>query len=335
MVTQILKAPDIWKIQVPLPDNPLKELNCYIVQTQRENLVIDTGFRHPESRRVLLEGMAEIGLSWERTSLFLTHLHSDHTGLAPLFAERGCTIYMNGIDYDILRDAKAKGSWSSMERRFAQEGFPSEELAAQATHNHGRIYEPEQLFPVCRVKDGSRVKTGQLEFHCIHVPGHTPGQTLLYLPGAQILFTADHILFDITPNIGVWEDVSNPLKDYLQSLDKVMDLPVQIALPAHRSCNNQIAQRIQALKEHHAARPGEILRIVRDHPGITGYTVASMTKWSARGHTWQEFSLNQKWFAVSETLVHLQYLCNSGLIKRIKEDKYIYYPVLKYSYRII
>ena len=63
-----------------------------------------------------------------------------------------------------------------------------------------------------------------LELRCIHTPGHTPGHMVLYLPRQRLLFSGDHILFDITPNIAVWSTVPHSLADYLASLDKLRGL---------------------------------------------------------------------------------------------------------------
>ncbi len=44
MIKQIFKQPEIYQLNIPLPNNPLKNLNCYVVKTAGGNLVIDTGF---------------------------------------------------------------------------------------------------------------------------------------------------------------------------------------------------------------------------------------------------------------------------------------------------
>jgi glyoxylase-like metal-dependent hydrolase (beta-lactamase superfamily II) len=73
---------NIYCIPVTLPDSPLKSLNAYVVRGSR-NLLIDTGYRRKECLDCLMEGLGELGISMDDTDIFLTHLHSDHTGLAP------------------------------------------------------------------------------------------------------------------------------------------------------------------------------------------------------------------------------------------------------------
>lgn len=45
MIEHLWGSPDIFRILVPLPENPLKGLNVYVLRTKEQALVIDTGFR--------------------------------------------------------------------------------------------------------------------------------------------------------------------------------------------------------------------------------------------------------------------------------------------------
>ena len=36
--------PNIYRIEIPLPKNPLKALNSYLIKDPRRNLLVDTGF---------------------------------------------------------------------------------------------------------------------------------------------------------------------------------------------------------------------------------------------------------------------------------------------------
>lgn len=146
------------------------------------------------------------------------------------------------------------------------------------------------------MKDGEVLTVGDYTLTVLATPGHTPGQLCLWLEQEGILFTADHVLFDITPNITMWPNLPNALGHYLESLKKVQAYPVQLALPGHRHTGD-LNQRIQALFAHHRARVAETLDLVRQTPGLTAYEVASRMHWDLRAKSWAEFPLNQKWFA--------------------------------------
>jgi glyoxylase-like metal-dependent hydrolase (beta-lactamase superfamily II) len=51
----------LFRIVVPLPGNPLKEINSYILTSNDRNLVIDTGMNRPECQEVLEAGLADSG----------------------------------------------------------------------------------------------------------------------------------------------------------------------------------------------------------------------------------------------------------------------------------
>ena len=327
MPIKIWDDPEIYRIQVDLPQNPLRSLNVYVIMTPEQNLLIDTGFNRIECRESLWHGIRELGLDMKKTSLFLTHLHSDHTGLADDFTLQGCPIYMGRIDYAYLRRVKYGSNLTVMEELFQQEGFPSEELARQGLENQGRRYSVSQMFPAQLVDDGTVIRLGDLEARCVHTPGHTPGHMALYLPKQEILFSGDHILFDITPNIAVWNGVPNSLADYLNSLEKIRKLPIKVAFPAHRRGEGDVYRRIDALEAHHEARLNEIYRAVEAHPASTAYQIAGMITWSAHGLGWEQFPPHQKWFAMGETLSHLYYLRDKGLVSRkYWKSTACYYP---------
>lgn len=58
--------PKIFCSRIPLPRNPLKELNSYIVVSAGNNLIIDTGFNQPECADALFKGIEELGLEIAR-----------------------------------------------------------------------------------------------------------------------------------------------------------------------------------------------------------------------------------------------------------------------------
>src|SRR5262245_32923629 len=51
MAEEIL--PSLYRIVVPLPGNPLKEVNSYVITASERNLVIDTGMNRPECLEAL------------------------------------------------------------------------------------------------------------------------------------------------------------------------------------------------------------------------------------------------------------------------------------------
>jgi glyoxylase-like metal-dependent hydrolase (beta-lactamase superfamily II) len=79
MIEEIAKS--LYKIEVPLPNNPLKSINSYIIKDQSRNLIIDTGLNLPECKDVLLSAIERLHLDLNKTDFFITHLHADHLEL--------------------------------------------------------------------------------------------------------------------------------------------------------------------------------------------------------------------------------------------------------------
>ena len=313
MVEQVYDSPVIYRIIIPIPDNPLKNLNSYVVMNGEKPLIIDTGFNRQECRYALLDGLRELHLNAQDCTLFLTHLHSDHCGLAPIFAEAGAEIKMGSIDWEFLGVRTAQDGWKCLEKMFLRHGFPPEELKKQGKGNHARIYSPGYQFQATLMTDGEEFELGGLRFRCIWTPGHTPGHMCLYMPQQKLLFTGDHVLYTITPNISPWEGVPDSLNDYLESLDKISGLEVVRGFPAHRE-EGRFYRRVCAIQQHHIMRLKELWGLVQRYPGRTAYELAQEMTWSVRGRKWTEFPPNQKWFATGETIAHLNSLVSEARI---------------------
>jgi glyoxylase-like metal-dependent hydrolase (beta-lactamase superfamily II) len=263
----------------------------------------------------------------DQTTLFLTHLHSDHIGLVEKIRSEKTRVLIGAMDYHYLEKILDGETWQGYDKRFIQEGFPEEDLIAQAKINPAIIYAPKKTFKANLLKDGEVFFIGNQEFECVLTPGHTPGHTCLYLKNEKIMFLGDHVLFDITPNITAWPEIEDSLGDYLKSLDKIGAYDIKIQLPAHRKVEISVYERIDQLKQHHQERLAEIIDIIKNRDDQNAYVIASQLKWSMRGKDWSEFPIQQKWFAVGETMSHLDYLRKKGLIDQIEKNQSISYQI--------
>lgn len=328
MIEKMWDSPLMYRIEVPLPDNPLRYLNSYVVCGSDRWLVIDTGFNREECREALFSGLSQLQVDLARTDLFLTHLHADHTGLVGDFAGQGCQVYMNGDDYQYLVDSALDGrTWKYTEQLFMKEGMPPKDIEKQFS-NQARKFSPDPSFSIHPVGDGDVVTLAGVDFQVIHTPGHTKGLSCLWLPKEGLLVSSDHVLFDITPNIQRWQNLPDALACYLHSLDKVRDLPARLVLPGHRKASSALKERVDAIKAHHANRLQELWQAAKDHPGATAFELAPHLTWSMRGKKWPEFPPTQKWFAMGETLSHVEYLLHHGRLEQEeKNGLYIYYAI--------
>lgn len=322
MVELIYRSPDIYKIDVPLTGNPLKNLNCYVIKDGGESAVIDTGFRTEECWQALKGGLSEIGVSPEHTRLLITHLHSDHIGLAGYFNYPDTTIYMGELEYDYFLQMKEGRIRGRIDKGYLQEGFPEEELLDAMKTNPATIYLPDATFPVTTLQEGDTITVGNTILTAVFMPGHTPGQMIFYIADKKIMFLGDHLLFDITPNITEWPEVDNSLKHYMHNLERLLDFDIELPLPAHRNLSNKtLEDRVAEILAHHAVRLNQILQMLKEHPGSSAYEIAGGLTWSMRGRSWKDAPNRQKWFAVGETLAHIEYLMAENKVCRVKKER--------------
>ncbi|MDO9534480.1 MAG: MBL fold metallo-hydrolase [Bacillota bacterium] len=331
--------PGIYRIEVPIPDNPLQTVNSYLLRGKEEDLIIDTGVDNEESSVVLLSALHKIGAKMDNINIFITHLHYDHFGLAASLASNGSKIYLNARDAMFLGDANLE------ERDLIHgrlNGFPYGELQ-EANKNRDDVLNnlliedikksfeertenalPEkQLFQL--IGDGDTLHVGEYSLRCVMTPGHSSGHLCLYEANNKILFSGDHILEGITPAVFLWPgEKRNPLKEYLNSLDKVFNMEINNVLPGHRSSFQDYRGRISQIKAHHYAREEEIASVL-DTKGKSAYQIASKVSWSI-SESWDRFASELKWMALAETLAHLNYMEENGRIKsKLQSDRVIHY----------
>lgn len=312
---------NLFRIEVPLPNSPLKTLNSYVVKGPKRNLVIDTGWNQEECRLAMINGIKALRIDIWRTDFFITHLHSDHLGLVSRLMADTSTIYFNQPDAERFLAGVPLDDFIHFARL---NGYPEEELQ-EVIHKHPgfQFRSREQLY-FHLLKEGDVLDLENYQFQCVETPGHTKGHMCLYEPRKKILLSGDHILKDITPNIQLWSDDWDPLREYLASLSKILSLEIELVLPGHRSIFTNCRERIQELMNHHQKRLEEMISIL-EKGRKNAFQVASQMSWDIVSDSWDLFPMTQKWFAVGEALSHLKYLEGKGIIKkRLEEGKIIF-----------
>ena len=314
--------PNIHRLRIPLPKNPLKELNCYVIAGQERSLIIDTGFNRPECEEALLGGIAELGIALDRTDVLLTHRHSDHTGLARLLEERGARIFAGRAEQEAIRKMAGGEAWVNMNEKVRLLGL--EEYGITVDDHPGYRYRPLPLADCRPLAEGDRLSYGGYDFEVVDIPGHTPGHIGLYEAEHKLFFCGDHILFTITPNITFWDFRQDSLAEYFASLRKVAALPIELLFTAHRELVSNHLARIEELLQHHEKRLAEVMAIMAQGEQTASRTAAQM-HWDIRARSWEDFPKAQKWFATGEAAAHLEYLVNQGRLQRRTADGIMYY----------
>ncbi|MDR2726926.1 MAG: MBL fold metallo-hydrolase [Deltaproteobacteria bacterium] len=303
----------IYRIEIPLPGNPLKSLNAYCILGGERALLIDTGFNQSECRAALMDGLHALGVDRRKLDICVTHLHADHAGLAASVADGPCTIWCSAGDGQCINaTTQGAGVFVALCNIMLPHGFDPEELKSLCAAHPGRKYAPDAPLPFTFVTDGDTLGYNGYTLRICSVPGHTPDSFALYEARHGLFFSGDHILGDITPNITRWADVRDSLGDYLRSLEESARLDITLTLPGHRSIIHDTGARIRQIQAHHMKRLDEVRRILAEAGPINAYSVASRMTWAMRYASWREFPVPQKWFATGEALAHLDRLTALG-----------------------
>jgi glyoxylase-like metal-dependent hydrolase (beta-lactamase superfamily II) len=315
MIEQIL--PGLWRIEVPLPGNPLQAVNSYLLKGDGRFLIIDTGMNMEVCAKALNAGLQQLNVDLKKTDFFVTHLHHDHMGLVSALATEGAKVYFNQPEIPIMQQFTSNTRWATLLSFNVANGFSEKELI-KSMPNLSYLYGTKQL-PFIALHDGDGFEIGEYCFTCIETPGHSPGHICLYEKDKKLLVSGDHILFDITPNITWYPEMPNSLERYLHSLDKVYPLDVELVLPGHRKHQNNHRARIREIQEHHNIRLKETAAALESGEK-TAYDVAANISWDITYTSWEDFPVTQKYFAVGETIAHLQYLADAKRIRKYAAD---------------
>lgn len=312
-------------IEVPIPDNPLGHTLVYVVDTDRGAVLIDTGWDDPTSWGTLAEGLTACGTSVADVhGVVITHHHPDHHGLSGRVREAsGAWLAMHAADAAIVRrtrENRPERWFAYMTAKLTAAGAPEEHVAPLRGARSSTFPGFSPALPDREIVPGELLELPGRRLRAIWTPGHTPGHVCLHLeethpaqlPGNGRLFSGDHLLPQITPHIGLYEDpddatVTDPLGDYLDSLERVGRLAPAEVLPAHQHAFADAPSRVGELLTHHEERLTG-LRTLLSAP-LTPWQLAERMEWN---RPWDQIPYGSRNIAVSEAEAHVRRLVKLG-----------------------
>ncbi|MEU8962963.1 MBL fold metallo-hydrolase [Streptomyces sp. NPDC048491] len=324
----------VHSIKVPIPDNPLGHTLVHLVDTDRGPVLVDTGWDDPDSWDTLAAGLRALGTDVSAVhGVVITHHHPDHHGLSGQVRDAsGAWIAMHAADAAVVRRTREAqpGVWLDyLCAKLTAVGAPEEHLAPlRAARTSGRTRTLPGLraaLPDREIVPGDLLPLAGRRLRAIWTPGHTPGHVCLHLeeehpsglPGNGRLFSGDHLLPGITPHIGLYEDPddaveTDPLGDYLDSLERVGRLSVAEVLPAHQHAFTTAGARVRELLSHHEDRLTGLLSLLA--VPLTPWELAERMEWN---RPWSEIPYGSRTIAVSEAEAHVRRLEKLGRVERV------------------
>jgi len=321
-------AAGVHRIPLPLPGDALKAVNVYAVEDGDRIALVDSGWHTDDSWAALGAALAEIGAEpGDVARVLVTHIHHDHYGQAPrLRSTSGATILLGageGRSLKVITDPVERARadedrvthlrlWGAAELVTAVE----EAIATRAMDGLARWELPDIL-----ATDGTLVELKTRALEVVATPGHTRGHVSLLDREARLFFAGDHVLPHITPSLGVepYGGDGLSLVEFISSHAKVRPLDVARVLPAHGPDFTGLADRVDALLDHHATRLTHCVDSLRAGR-TTAYEVAHDLPWTRRNRRYEELDLGNRLLALTETVAHLELLVVQGTATAADSD---------------
>ncbi|KPM54562.1 beta-lactamase [Frankia sp. R43] len=310
-------ADGVWATAVPFP-SPLAYSYSYAVRTAGGVVVVDLGWDSDEGWSAFQTGLSRAGHGLDEIiGVVVTHAHPDHYGLARRIREHtSAWIAAHPGERAQIRvgDAERRGRVTEITEWLAYCGTPP----ARLREVESELAALEAVLPDVEADvdlvDGAPVPGTDGALVAIHTPGHTTGHLCFQERERGLVFTGDHVLPKVTPNVGRRPgSTDDPLHDFLVSLRRLHDLPdSSLALPGHEWSFDRLSHRLAVLEAHHRSRLDEIEQVVHDG-AATVWEVSRSVRWARPFDSFTPRSLRS---ALAETYSHLVRLSEQGRLDR-------------------
>ena len=315
---RVLDAPEVWRVELLMGDTFLPSVNAFVVLDGGEALVVDTGTPDPYNDTRLMRALLGLGVDPAKmpVTLFCTHAHIDHMGLARELSDAGVRVVVSeGVAEDMGRFAVPEYR-DVMVRRLVGEGVAAAEAAelADAIWSHA-VSLPAEGVAFSTVATGDVLRCGRWGFEVLPLPGHTPGQCGLWEPTTRTAFLGDAVLFACSTFISFvngWDAIGAQV----ETLRRLADMGVGHAFMGHGLAEGPLAERCLANAAHHERRSARALAAIRERPGQTGFELVGAMGWHAPVERWAELPALTRWFLASESVAHLDHLVATGAVRR-------------------
>ena len=197
--------------------------NTFMVTTSEGNVIIDTSmpFNAALHKRLLMaENNGPIKY------IILTHAHGDHTGGVPAWKQPGTQIIAQKNHAEFQHYMTRLNGFYAL-RNAAQFALAIPK-PVEWPGNYGAKIEPNILFD-----DKYEFELGGVKFIVMSTPGETYDHATVWIPKYKAAFIGDNY-YDSFPNIYTLRGTQPRWAlDYINSLNKVLELKPEIVLPSH------------------------------------------------------------------------------------------------------
>lgn len=252
-------------------------------------VLVDAGPDFDGAWETLIAQLEAAGLSLgDIRTVFVTHAHIDHCGLAHRWQDQGVPVaawsrespqFLHGrniIGYQTQYVFRALERMGVPQERVT--GFIEEREKMRAAFRAGDdtgggrrrarwpgLIRGTPFEPDLPLEDGAELAVGERRLQLVGAPGHTPGNAVLFEQETGALFSGDQLIPGSIPNPGWHYDLSvepprrfRSLPAFAASLEKVGGLGVRRLYPGHGERSDAVEQELERNRRHHAKRQGQL-----------------------------------------------------------------------------
>ena len=305
-------AEGVFELRLPIPfEDGLVNVFLFVDGDYAD--LIDCGMNSEDSLELIRWALRELGGKRLRR-LVVTHIHPDHYGAAGVLAGPGrADLYLHRLEVPLVnpRYVELERLVGEVRKYLLVNGVAADEAEVLSNSQRALSEVVAPAEPSVQLDGAETLTLGRVDLRVEWTPGHSPGHVCLYAAAPGLLFAGDHMLPELSPNIGLHpQSTPDPLHEYLEGLTRMAALKPRLILPAHGRPFTDAAGRVEILSAHHRRRLDQVRAIVAEGELMTGWQVA-LKLWGLREN------LYEKRLALQEGLAHLQALAVDGALEKL------------------
>lgn len=255
--------PGVWRLRLPCPWPGVPHVNAWALDRPDGIVLFDTGIAGEDGLHQLELALGQAKRKLRDIRLLVcTHAHTDHYGLAgPIVEAAGCELWMHPA-WEHIRGI-AEDSDQALERRIEvarQSGVPAAALERYAESRKESEEKPlieRVVAPDRELVDGVEVSTNLGFLRVYETPGHAPSHVVLHEPESGVLISGDHLLGRVSLFFD-YGHTSDPVQQFLDSLNEVDELDVRLCLAGHGRPFRDVGAKIETNRELVAEQLGRV-----------------------------------------------------------------------------
>lgn len=254
-------AAGVRRLSVALPLPQPSHVNLYLLQDPGTAILVDAAMpgSRPEVERLLSESRSD-----PISAVVITHEHLDHFGLAGTLCPY---VILHPSALASLTRYRDGGATAGVQALVQSSGLPHVLDNALVPVTASEALEWAHWSPR-PLQDGATLGVGERTWEVIATPGHSPGHICLFERATGVLICGD-LFEESLATVGVGYESDDPVGDYLESLTRVEQLPVRVALPGHGEPISDVGIAARRMRRRLRERLRRVERLLGELPTTT------------------------------------------------------------------